>query len=256
MGGRWFRLYDELVDDPKVQMLSDLHFRALINLWCLASRNGGVLPPINETAFSLRMKPEKASEIFGQLRLAGLIEDDDGGLGVTRPHNWNGRQFKSDVSNERVKRHRERQRIVTGPVTNAVTATPPETETETETETEKKDRSLRSRAARARPKSQIPLGWHPSQASIDRGKALGFSESSIGEIAEDLRVWAEGKGEMRANWDATFDGFVRRDAKVRAANANGKAGAHDRLYAAASDLIDDLSKTPEIENGQFKLLGK
>jgi len=39
---RWFRVHDDLVDDPKVQRLDPRLFKALVNLWCLASANGGV----------------------------------------------------------------------------------------------------------------------------------------------------------------------------------------------------------------------
>lgn len=109
MTGHWFRCYDELVDDPKVQMLSDRNFRALVNIWCLASRNDGALPPIDQVAFSLRMKAKQLSEIFGQLTAADLLEDEEG---VVRPHNWAGRQFKSDVTDptaaDRNRRYRER----------------------------------------------------------------------------------------------------------------------------------------------------
>lgn len=124
---RWFRVYDDLVDDPKVQRLSAELFRALVNIWCLASKNNGKLPPIDEVAFKLRVKEDKAHSILRSLEIAGLIEGDEAGV---HPHNWDSRQFKSDVSNERVKRHRERKCNVTSPVTE----TPPETETETETE--------------------------------------------------------------------------------------------------------------------------
>lgn len=107
----WFRVYIDLVDDPKAQMLPDALFRALINLWCLAAANGGLLPPVEEIAFKLRMKPDRAYSILGELRKARLLDDSETG---TRPHNWDGRQFRSDTSNERVKRHRERRRNVTG----------------------------------------------------------------------------------------------------------------------------------------------
>ena len=49
---RWFRVYNDVVDDPKVQRLSNTLFKVLINLWCLASANDGVLPPIDEIAFN------------------------------------------------------------------------------------------------------------------------------------------------------------------------------------------------------------
>ena len=69
----WFRVYDDLVDDPKVQRLDPSLFKALINLWCLASANDGVFPSIEEIAFKLRMKAEKALRVLTQLRAAGLV---------------------------------------------------------------------------------------------------------------------------------------------------------------------------------------
>lgn len=127
---RWFRVYDDLVDDPKVQRLSPDLFKALVNLWCLASKNDGALPAAEDIGFKLRMPLEKVKKVIAALHDADLIETDETGL---RPHNWSGRQFKSDVSNERVKRHRQRRCNVT----LDVTATPPDTESEAETERKK-----------------------------------------------------------------------------------------------------------------------
>jgi hypothetical protein len=127
---RWFRVYDNLIEDPKVQRLSDPLFRGLVNLWCLASQGEGLLPPIDDIAFKLRIKPAQAQKLLSDLRNAGLIVDDETG---THPHNWSGRQFKSDVSNDRVKRYRERKCNVTETVTVA------RPETDTEQTTEKKD---------------------------------------------------------------------------------------------------------------------
>lgn len=130
---RWFRVYDGLVDDPKVQRLELSLFKALINLWCLTSVNRGVLPPIDEIAFKLRTKPEKAQRILDVLKGAGLFEDDDTG---THPHNWQRRQHKSDVEDptavERMRRYRNKQR--NNNVTKPVTSRSPETEAESEAE--------------------------------------------------------------------------------------------------------------------------
>ena len=129
----WFRVYDYLVDDPKVQQLEPSLFKALINLWCLTSANNGVLPPINEIAFKLRMKPQKAQRVLDALKAAGLFEDDEKGM---HPHNWEGRQYKSDVEDptvaERMRRYRNKQR--NGSVTRPVTLRSSETETDTEAE--------------------------------------------------------------------------------------------------------------------------
>jgi len=127
----WFRVYDDLVDDPKVQRLDPSLFKALINLWCLTSANRGVLPPIDEIAFKLRVKPQKAQRVLDRLKADGLFEDDKTG---THPHNWAGRQYKSDVEDptaaERMRRHRNRQR--NDGVTRPVTSRSSETDTEVE----------------------------------------------------------------------------------------------------------------------------
>ena len=119
----WFRVYSGIVDDPKIQRLDPPTFKALINLWCLASDNDGVFPPVDEIAFKLRMKPEKVRRLLNELRLAGLVDDDERGA---RPHNWDKRQFISDVSTPRVKRFRERR----GNASATGSETVPETEAE------------------------------------------------------------------------------------------------------------------------------
>jgi hypothetical protein len=124
---RWWRAYDEAVNDPKLQLLSDHLFRAWFNLMCIASQHEGKLPAIDSIAFTLRVKPEKAAAIISQLHKAGLLDKTETGF---EPHNWNGRQYKSDVSTERVKRFRNGKRNVS--------VTPPDTEAETEQITEAK----------------------------------------------------------------------------------------------------------------------
>jgi hypothetical protein len=123
---RWWRAYDEAIDDPKLQQLCPKLFKAWFNICCITSQNGGKLPSLSSVAFKLRVKPEKARAILEELKAAGLIDDDmDGDLA---PHNWSERQYQSDVSTDRVKRFRKRTRNVS----SAVSATPTDTETETE----------------------------------------------------------------------------------------------------------------------------
>jgi hypothetical protein len=133
---RWFRYYDDALNDPKVQSLPPPLFKHWVNLLCLASRNGGELHSVADVAFALRVSEVRAGAIVYELAKLALLDPVDGRY--YSPHNWGARQFKSDVSNERVKRHRERQCNVTP----AVTVTPPETETETETETERKKEEI------------------------------------------------------------------------------------------------------------------
>lgn len=101
----YFKLYNEVVADPKVQRLSDELFKAWINLLCICSSTNGQLPSINDIAFSLHIRLKKATRIVSALIEAGLFEDCQG---IVKPHHWNERQFKGSLSTERVKRCRER----------------------------------------------------------------------------------------------------------------------------------------------------
>jgi hypothetical protein len=110
---RWFRVHDDLVDDPKIQLLSGEMVKALLNLWCLASQNGGVLPSMKDMAFKLRMKPQQVAVVIAELSEAGLIDRVDD---LFLPHNWEKRQYKSDTdvtAAERSRRYREKHRDVT-----------------------------------------------------------------------------------------------------------------------------------------------
>jgi hypothetical protein len=132
---RWFRLHEEILDDPKVQKLSGDDFKTWVNLLCLTSRNGGKLPPPEDIAFALRMSPDAVSTVLERLLNATLIARRSGGVdgGHYAPHKWDERQYKSDTSTGRVKRFRERYKTVT--------ETAPDTESETDTERKKSNRA-------------------------------------------------------------------------------------------------------------------
>lgn len=123
---RWFRMHDEILDDPKVQRLSGDDFKGWVNILCLASRNDGKLPPIEDVAFALRETLDGARTLVERLVNATLIERRTGGSNGAHyaPYKWDERQYKSDTSTGRVKRFRQRSKTVP--------ETPPDTETETD----------------------------------------------------------------------------------------------------------------------------
>jgi hypothetical protein len=185
---RWFRVYDELVDDPKVQCLAPELFRVLVNVWCIASKHKGRLPPMAQMAFALRMTLEQATAAIAALRAAGLIEGDAEG---SRPHNWDGRQFKSDGSNERVGRFRQRQRNGECNAGEPATVTPPESETETESESESEPESEpekeNARAARA-------LSWQEFEQKVWEP----YPRTPVMSKDQAWRAWGKARDEDRA----------------------------------------------------------
>lgn len=122
--GRWFRFYERTLDNPKMQRLPGETFKALVNLWCLASKHNGVLPTIEDCAFVLRKSEAQVRKLLSDFADQGFMLEID--PGCFAPTDWNEWQYKSDVSTDRVKRFRKRQRNVS--------ETAPETDTESETD--------------------------------------------------------------------------------------------------------------------------
>lgn len=124
---RWLRFYDDAINDPKVVKLPEATRWHWVAILCVASKNDGVLPPLDDVAIQLRVTPAKATGIIVALLKAGLLDKTETGY---EPHNWGVRQYKSDVSTDRVKRFRNARRNAQ----TAVSETPPDTEADTDTE--------------------------------------------------------------------------------------------------------------------------
>lgn len=128
MAEHWWRAYDDSIDHPKLLKLSDAMHRAWYTLQCIASANGGTLPPASDIALRLRTKTAKVAGWITHLVGAGLLDNDNG---VFRPHNWDDRQYKTDKTDptapQRMQRYRQRKR---NDRNATVTNKRPDTETE------------------------------------------------------------------------------------------------------------------------------
>lgn len=147
---RWFRMYDDVINDPKVMRLAPAMRWQWVAVLCVASKNGGAIPPVADLSFALRISEDEAGAILGALVTAGLVDEAAGGEHA--PHNWEGRQYKSDVSTSRVKAFRERQRNGDGNVSGNVSSNVSETVDETPPEQKQTQKQKQvSRAIEDRP---------------------------------------------------------------------------------------------------------
>lgn len=174
----WFRFYVEALHDPKVQRLAPADFKLWVNLLCLAkiANGAGRLPDDVQMAYAVRYRPTRLRTALERLAGAGLVHEDCHGW---RIHGWEKRQFESDSSTARVKRHRFRN------VSSAVTVTAPEAEAETETDTEAEQ--LAATPHMAAGPEQSPAGARPSVAWLRRvisEYGAGCAEHALAEARE------------------------------------------------------------------------
>ena len=106
-------IYREVLDDPKVQRLCGDLFKIWVNLLCVGAGNDGILPPAADIAFAVRLSEKDSSKAIAELIARGLIDRDGETLTI---HNWADRQRRSDTSKDRMQRHRERSKAVSGDV--------------------------------------------------------------------------------------------------------------------------------------------
>jgi hypothetical protein len=113
----WFKIFDDALDDPRLQLLPAATFKTFVNLLCVASKRGGALPAIGELAFMLRQRAGGLAKRLEALVEAGLLEA--GADGVLRPAEWDKRQPLRETTTEaepltgaeRTRRWRERQGV-------------------------------------------------------------------------------------------------------------------------------------------------
>lgn len=93
----WFRVYAELLDNPKIQRLKPTLRCHWLNLACLACSGSprGTLPPVDDCAFRLRLSVTVMSGILEELTALRLV-DANGDRFVM--HDWDEWQYESDAN--------------------------------------------------------------------------------------------------------------------------------------------------------------
>lgn len=134
MSNAWFRLYSEILNDPKVQIMPEALRWRYVALLCLHCNDNYENRPDDEIAFALRVTRDEFVTARDEFIKRGLISEKS-----YKINGWEKRQFISDLKDptaaERQKRYRERKRTDRN---EAVTSRPPE-QKQSRTDTEHKD---------------------------------------------------------------------------------------------------------------------
>jgi hypothetical protein len=83
--------------------------------------------------------------------------------------------------------------------------------------TPKKEERKKERAR----KTHLPEDWLPKPRHYEKAKKFNHPDGFVDRKADSMRSWAASKAIMRANWDATFDGFI----EPKEGQSNGLGGS-------------------------------
>jgi hypothetical protein len=226
---RWLRLYESVLDDPKVQKLPDSAFRAWVNLLCLAARTDGLINvDVSNIAFSLRKSEQKTREILQILQSGGLLIRSENGW---KPHNWDKWQYKSDVSTERVRAFRKRH--------ETVSVTPPDTE---QNRAEESNTPRVLDAPKRKSKHSLP-DIFPLQADKDWAIAFWLKRGRVDlcngleDEVSKFRDHHAAKLTNSADWSASWRTWTQNAVKFSNGGHNGRPARksnHETFYDAAS----------------------
>lgn len=113
--GGWFRMYADILNESKLQLLPDRMFKFWVNCLALTSEKRGYLPEPRDIAFRLHLGLTEVEDDLANLMTHGLIEavTVDGKTRL-QPHNWFDWQPAPDPSRHRMRRLRERKKPASG----------------------------------------------------------------------------------------------------------------------------------------------
>jgi len=195
---QWFRVYNEILDDPKIAKMDGETFRCFIYLLAVVSEQEteGVLEmSVEDVAWRLRVSQDMLSQSITYMVNNKIIKKEKNKIIII---NWSKRQFSSDDVSTRVKRFRKKQRNVTGNVTCNVI----DTDTDTDTDTEKKFSYTQEFETfwKAYPKKS-----GSKKAASDSWKKLNGNKPPIETILtaiKNQKIWRETAktGDFRPEW--------------------------------------------------------
>jgi len=222
---QWFRLHNKLLNDPVVQALSPDHFKIYINVLCHASsiNRGGYVGTLHETSFALRETIQAVTSCFNVLQGVGLIVTNETDGETFQIPQWKKKQYESDSSTDRVKKHREKVKR-----SKTVTVTPPDTEADTEQIQIKKE----SRASRFAPPTQQEAGNY----FLEKGSPDAINESDKFIDFYASKNWMVGKNKMK-DWKAAIRNWMRKsnETNQRINQPSTKQRIGDALHGATAN---------------------
>jgi hypothetical protein len=178
----WFRMYHEFASDAKVQSMSEAMQRRLLMLFCLRCSNTLETLHDDEIAFALRISADDLSETKALFLRKNFVNDEWEIL------QWDARQFVSDSSSVRVKKHRAKKKLENeNAPTNPSNDSSPDGRNVTVTPQNRTD----TEQNRIKPLAQNPAGFARFWAAYPKRKSKGAAEKAFKAIKPSEQVLEE-----------------------------------------------------------------
>jgi hypothetical protein len=229
----WFRLYGEFATDPKVQSMPEVMQRRLVMVMCLRCSNVLATLHDDEIAFALRVTDADLAETKALFMRKGFIDE---GWNLV---NWDKRQYVSDSSTERSRRHRERKKGGVQQPCN-VAATPPDTEADTEAE--------QNRGTTSAPSAKVALDAEGNWTGIPSAQRSAWEKAypalSLDAELSKAAAWVIANPKNKksnyarflTNWLSRSQDSAPTVAKsINGASRHGNFGAQDYRAGVAAD---------------------
>ena len=266
----WARITVDFADSPKVVVLSDAAFRALVEmiLWCRRGETDGVIPrvyadrrwgydsytsrttdpdtsrstdPITELRTNHPERPSLEVNEAGDYVLRDFLEHQDSREQVAKRVARNSANIRRRWERRDTARDTSR---TTDPDTSRSTSGNTETETETEEEvlrtsslspaTPESARATTTKPRkRHKPTTPIPDDWAPTPEHRARAAAAGVD---VDHEAEMFRAHAEANDRWQASWNAAFTTWLGKSAQ-RAAEQRSRQG-----YRNQAQIMQDVHR--------------
>ena len=185
MSNPWFRLYHEFATDPKIQMLSEINQRRYVMLLCMRCNSGDKTLSDEVISFQLRISKEEWNQTKTTLIETDLIDE------LSKPAGWDKRQYVSDTSTERSRKHRKKKQQQCN-----VAATPPDTDTDTDTDIDTDIDTEKSKTTKKDFSKKKPVPYK---------KIIELYHKRLPELSIVLKVTAKRKTQIRQRFNEDMD---------------------------------------------------
>jgi hypothetical protein len=239
----WFRLYAEIVDDPKLRLLAfedRWHFVALLALKCSGMLDGstdlGLLHRM--VAVKLGVEVRELETVAKRLAEVSLIDAE-----TLQPLAWERRQAASDSSRDRTREWRERQREGGNRHSDG------EVTVQREKEKERKNKKEQSQELVHSHGSRLPTDWTLPPDWMEWARGVRPDLNIDNEAAKFADYWhaMAGKDGCKADWLATWRNWIRRAHHLGGAMNAPRQSAVDRVMANIQRAQEDDERFGVIE---------